>query len=126
MMDNHTNNPTEGAKYTIDATDKKLGRVASEAAVVLMGKDKADFARNTLSGTRVCIRHADLLDISEKKLAMKTYARYSGYPGGLKHEPMRKVIEKKGHEEVVRKAVYGMLPGNKLRPQMMKNLTVEN
>lgn len=111
-------------KYTIDATNKKLGRVASEAAVFLIGKNKADFARNKVSGAVVEIVNASKADVGEKKLLQKRYVRYSGYPGGLKSPTMKNVIEKKGYGEVFTLAVYGMIPPNKLRPRIMKNLTV--
>jgi len=112
-------------KYTIDATGKKLGRVASEAARLLMGKNQPDFVRNKVLGGKVEIVNTSKADISEKKLLEKTYARYSGYPGGLRTPSMRSVIEKKGYREVFLLAVYGMLPSNKLRPQIMKNLSVK-
>ncbi|MSU55570.1 MAG: 50S ribosomal protein L13 [Candidatus Taylorbacteria bacterium] len=111
-------------KKTIDATGKKLGRVASEAAIYLIGKDKSSFARNKVSGVPVEILNASKADISEKKLKDKRYVRYSGYPGGLKGPAMKDVIEKKGYAEIFTLAVYGMIPSNKLRPLIMKNLTV--
>ncbi|MDO8591275.1 MAG: 50S ribosomal protein L13 [bacterium] len=112
-------------KYTIDATGKKLGRVASEAAVFLLGKNQAQFVRNKVVGGEVEILNTSKADISEKKLLQKTYARYSGYPGGLRTPSMRNVVEKKGYREVFLLAVYGMLPSNKLRSKIMKNLTVK-
>lgn len=111
-------------KYVIDATNKKLGRVASEAAVFLIGKNKTDFARNKVSGVAVEIINASKANISEKKLLDKKYVRYSGYPGGIKSPTMKNVIEKKGYAEIFTLAVYGMIPSNKLRPKIMKNLTV--
>ena len=113
------------SKYTIDATNKKLGRVASEAAVHLIGKDKAAFVRNKVSGGVVEIVNASKADISEKKLLQKKYDRYSGYPGGLRSPSMQNVIDKKGYEEIFTLAVYGMIPSNKLRARLMKNLTVK-
>lgn len=112
-------------KYIIDATNKKLGRVASEAAVFLIGKNKTDFARNKVSEIAVEIVNASKADISEKKLLGKKYVRYSGYPGGIKSPTMKNVIEKKGYSEVFTLAVYGMIPSNKLRSKIMKNLTVK-
>jgi large subunit ribosomal protein L13 len=112
-------------KYTIDATEKKLGRVATEAAVLLMGKNTTTFARNIVPKVQVHITNASKAAITPKKLTEKEYLRYSGYPGGLKSRTMAQVVEKKGYGEVFRKAVYGMLPGNKLRSIMMKNLVVE-
>lgn len=111
-------------KHTIDAKGKKLGRVASEAAVYLMGKKEVGYARNTVADMKVTIINAAQADISEKKMKEKEYETYSGYPGGLKKETLERVIEKKGYSEAFRIAVYGMLPGNKLRKQIMKNLIV--
>ena len=71
-------------KYTIDAAGKKLGRVASEAAIYLLGKNRVDFARNTVAGNAVEIINTSKADINENKLLRKKYVRYSGYPGGLK------------------------------------------
>lgn len=111
--------------YTIDAQGKKLGRVAAEAASVLMGKNDPSFVRNKLQDVKVTILNASLADISDTKKDTKEYERYSGYPGGLVYEKMKRTIEKKGFAEVFRYAVMGMLPANRLADQMMKNLTVK-
>ena len=111
-------------EHTIDAKGKKLGRVASEAAVYLMGKNDPNFQKNQVAATKVSIINASQANISEKKKGEKVYKRFSGYPGGLKLRTMDNVIEKKGYSELFIKAIHGMLPGNKLRAQMMKNLTV--
>jgi len=112
-------------EYTIDAKNKKIGRVATAAAVLLMGKNRTDFVRNAIPAVQVKVENASKLSISEKKLQSKFYKRFSGYPGGLKEESMKKVIEEKGNKEILRKAIYGMLPHNSLRPRMMKNLIIE-
>jgi len=111
-------------KYTIDATGKKLGRVATEAATLLMGKNTPTYARHEESGNTVEIVNAGGLSITPKKMTDTTYTRYSGYPGGLKISRMEQVVEKKGKSELVRIAVKGMLPKNKLQARMMKNLTI--
>lgn len=111
-------------EYKFDATDKKLGRFATEIAMVLMGKNVPTYQSNVLSKHKAIIENASKLAIPAKKLEEVEYARYSGYPGGLKMTPMKRVVEKKGYSEVLRKAVYGMLPKNKLRADMMKNLTI--
>ncbi|MES2087393.1 MAG: 50S ribosomal protein L13 [Patescibacteria group bacterium] len=111
--------------YTIDAKGKKLGRVASEAAIYLIGKNNPEFVRNKVSGGTVEIVNASKADINEKRLLQKKYVRYSGYPGGLKAPSMKNVIEQKGYAEIFKLAVYGMIPSNKLRPIIMKNLTVK-
>jgi large subunit ribosomal protein L13 len=110
--------------YTVDATGKTLGRLASEVAVLLMGKNSTTFVRNSVSGNVVIVENASKIKVDPRKLEEKTYARYSGYPGGLKTPTMAQVIGKKGYREVVTIAVKGMLPDNKLKSIMMKNLTV--
>ncbi len=111
-------------KYVIDATGKVPGRIATEIAVILMGKNRTDFARNTIPTVEVEVRAAGAMSLDRNKLRDKMYARHSLYPGGLTLESMSHVIEKKGAKEVLRRAVYGMLPKNKLRPRMMKNLKI--
>ena len=112
-------------EYTIDAQGKKLGRVATEAAHILMGKNDPQFEKHTVADVTVKITHSDALNISSKKASSKIYTHYTGYPGGLRKETLEEIREKKGIEEVVRKAVYGMLPGNKLRAKLMKRLIIE-
>jgi len=110
--------------YTIDATNKSLGRLASEVATILMGKNSPDFAPNVVSSNRVTVTNASKLKVDAKKMLEKTYTRYSGYPGGLKISTMEHVVSKKGFSEIVTMAVKGMLPDNKLKNEMMKHLTV--
>ncbi len=112
-------------EYKIDAKGKKLGRVAQEAASILMGKNDPSFERNKLAGIKVTIENASQADISDAKKETKEYEKYSGYPGGLVYEKMKRVIEKKGYGEVFRYAVMGMLPANRLAAKMLKNLTVK-
>ncbi len=112
--------------YTIDAQNKTIGRVATEAASILMGKNSPDFERHIVSKNKVYITNASQVKISQKKLNQKKYKRYSGYPSGLKERALKEVIVKKGYGEVFRSAVYGMLPSNKLRKPMMKNLFIED
>ena len=112
-------------EYTIDAKERSLGRVASEAAHILMGKNSPHFEKHTVADVRVTIVHSDELSISLKKASTKIYTHYTGYPGGLRKQPLKEIREKKGIEEVIRKAVYGMLAGNKLRAKIMKNLIIE-
>jgi len=111
-------------QYELDAQNKRLGRVASEAAKLLMGKTSVDFARNTVADVKVTIKNASKVDILNKKMGDKVYKNYSGYPGGLKESGMKKVVKDKGMKEAFRIAVSGMLPKNKLRTRMMKNLTI--
>jgi large subunit ribosomal protein L13 len=110
--------------HTIDATNKKLGRVASNAAVLLRGKDTPAFRKNKVPDVRVRIVNASKMQLGEKKAKKKRYRRYSGYPGGLKEETMKKVLTEKGWDRVVRRAVWGMLPKNKLRSAIIQKLTI--
>ena len=110
--------------YTIDATDKKLGRVSSEAALMLMGKKIPGFAQNTVANVKVKIVNASKADFNLEKLARDTFKSYSHFPGGYKEVTMERMAEKKGYRELFRKAIYGMLPNNKLRAKVIKNLTV--
>lgn len=112
-------------KYTIDAKGKKLGRVATEAASFLIGKNIVGFAKNKIPMAEVEVVNASKADINEKKLSDKTYSRYSGYPGGLTKASIKNVIAKKGFSEIFTLAIYGMIPRNKLRAKIMKNLTVK-
>jgi len=85
-------------EHTIDAKDKSLGRVASQAAVFLMGKDSPSFQRNAAPKVTVKILNASKAKITQKKMQEKTYQKYSGYPGGRKVINMEKLVEKKGYE----------------------------
>lgn len=109
-------------EYTINAQNKKLGRLASQIAVILMGKNRADFARNVIPDTKVQIINVSKILRTNKKMTNKIYKNYSGYPGGLKEITMKKIVSDKGMKEVLKIAIRGMLPKNKLRDRMMKNL----
>ncbi|MSR71204.1 MAG: 50S ribosomal protein L13 [Candidatus Taylorbacteria bacterium] len=111
-------------KHTIDAQGKKLGRVASEAASLLMGKNLVDFARNVIPEVKVEVINTSKAKIDQKKKKEKIYVNYTGHPGGLFHANMDAIIKEKGFSEVFRIAIYGMLPHNKLTKGMMKNLAI--
>ncbi len=121
-MNNTTNTSPE--VHTLDAAGKRLGRIASEAAVLLMGKHKADVVKHVARPVQVKIEHVGRLHLEERKRKQTTYDRYSGYPDGRRELTMQQVIDKKGVGEIVRKAVYGMLPANKLRAKRMKMLII--
>lgn len=112
-------------KYEIDAQGKKLGRIATEAASVLMGKNRPDFVRNAIPEVKVSITNAGKISVTNRKMEDKVYKSYSGYPGGLKETSMKKVVSDKGMKEALRIAIRGMLPKNKLRDRMMKNLIIK-
>jgi large subunit ribosomal protein L13 len=110
--------------YTIDATNRTLGRVASEAAHALLGKRSVHFVKYLAHPITVVIENAGKLHLPARRTEGKIYTRYTGYPGGLYTMSMKDMIEKKGIAEVVRKTVDGMIPRNKLRAPRMKNLIV--
>jgi large subunit ribosomal protein L13 len=109
---------------TIDATNEKLGRIASKVAKLLIGKDKTDFVKNSIVGSKVKVINASKMNILEKKMKTKTHSRYSGYPGGLTKETLDKTVSKKGYGEILKLAVSGMLPKNRLRTKFLLNLEV--
>ena len=111
---------------TIDATDRTLGRVASEVAMSLMGKTKATFERNVYSGFPVTVKNASKLRITAKKLDELYHQRYSGMRGGRRVIKGTETAEKKGLKELIKLATYQMLPDNKLRRTMMMNLKIED
>ncbi|MFA6414886.1 MAG: 50S ribosomal protein L13 [Candidatus Paceibacterota bacterium] len=114
----------EASTYTIDATDRTLGRVASEAAHALLGKRSVHFAKNQAIPCTVTINNASKLHLPERRTKGKVYTHYTGYPGGLRETRMDVMIDKKGIAEVVKKTVDGMIPRNKLRKPRMQNLIV--
>ncbi len=112
-------------QITVNIARKKLGRVAGDIAMKLMGKDTPAYTPNKVANINVIVEGVNDLDLGDKKLGEKEYQRYSGYPGGRKVFTMADVVAKKGAAEVLKKAVYGMLPANKLRKQRMKNLIIK-
>ncbi|MCD8494635.1 MAG: 50S ribosomal protein L13 [Candidatus Pacebacteria bacterium] len=119
-----TESKTSSKEYILDAAGQKLGRIASETAMILRGKNTPAFKPNAISGNTVKIVNAAQIDLAPVKME-KGYKRYSGYPGGQKVEKRGKLIARKGFKDVFEKAVYGMLPANRLRKRLMKNLTIE-
>lgn len=111
-------------KYTLDAENKRIGRIATQAAVYLMGKNLPTYSRNSIPTVIVEIKNTSKALVDDAKKAQKTYSRYSGYPGGLRQPTMTQVIAKKGYSEIFKEAVSGMLPKNKLRSKMMNNLVI--
>lgn len=109
--------------HLIDADGKILGRLATEVALFLRGKKKIDFAPHIDAGDFVVVVNADKIRVSGNKANQKIYYRHTGYPGGLKEIPYRKLFEKDSCQ-VLKKAVMGMLPKNKLRAQMIKRLKI--
>ena len=114
----------ERTLYMIDAAGGSLGRVASEAASVLLGKKSAQYLQNEVMPVEVEIVNASKLVMTEKRIKGKEYTRYTGYPGGLRITSLSNLLMKKGVGEAIRKAVDGMIPRNKLRKERMKRLTI--
>lgn len=110
-------------KLTIDATGKRLGRIATEAAAALIGKNDPDFAPNVINNIVVTIVNVSKLDVPEKK-GTETYQSYSGYPGGLRNETLKHLATRRGYAEVVKRTISGMLPKNKHRKRLLTQLIV--
>jgi large subunit ribosomal protein L13 len=109
--------------YVIDATDQVLGRVATKAATILIGKHRPQYAPFLLSGDHVVIINANKIKLTGEKLDKKVYRWHTLYPGGLREVSARKVFDSKP-EKLIREAVLGMLPKNKLRKRMVRRLKV--
>ena len=109
--------------HVIDAEDIILGRLAVQAANLLRGKHKAIFAPHMDTGDFVIIVNAEKVALSSDKATTKVTYRHSGFPGGLTATPVGKQLEKDARK-VIEKAVWGMLPKNKLGRQMIKKLKV--
>ena len=109
--------------YVVDLQDKVLGRAASEIARVLRGKHKPAYTPSVDTGDFVIVLNADKVRLTGQKLSKKIYYRHSGYPGGIKSMSAEELLEKQP-EELIRKAVKGMLPKNRLGRQMFKKLKV--
>ena len=116
-------NTVERKWYVIDAAGLPLGRLATEAARILRGKHKPTFTPHVDTGDHVIIINAEKVVLTGKKLDQKMYRRHSGYPGGLKETPYRRLLEKMP-ERAVEHAVKGMLPHNRLGAQMYRKLKV--
>lgn len=110
--------------HKIDAKDKSLGRVATEAAKLLLGKHKPNFSPREDRGDFVVIKSLEQVKITGKKLEQKGYYKHSGFPGGLKETSLKKLF-KRSPQEVMKRAVWGMLPKNRLRKQRIKRLKFE-
>ncbi len=109
--------------HLIDVNDKILGRSATKIAELLMGKGKAYFVRNLDCGDYVVVVNAKKIKVTGKKEEQKSYFRHSGYPGGFKSETLKELRERRP-EEIIKRAVKGMLPQNRLRDPMLKRLFV--
>ena len=119
-------NPAKSSKnydFVFDAKDKTLGVLASQVALALRGKTKADFLPSRTQLPRVLAKNVAHMRLNEKRLKASVFWRYSGYPSG-RHEKTAWEIAKSDPRELLRHAVWGMLPKNKLQSRMIKNLTL--
>lgn len=125
MQTTYMAKPSEVEKkwYVLDAEGKVLGRVASEAAKLLRGKHKPIFTPHIDAGDYVIIINADKAILTGNKLDQKHYYRHSGYPGGLKAAPYRRLMEQRP-ELAMELAVKGMIPHNRLGRQIMKKVRI--
>jgi large subunit ribosomal protein L13 len=111
-------------EIVIDASGKRLGRLATDVAATLMGKNSTSFAKHTAASVTVRVTNASKIDVSDKKKENETYATFSGYPGGLKKETLGHLGDRRGYAEVLRRTVGGMIPNNKLKKLRLKNLLI--
>ncbi len=109
--------------YVVDATDETLGRLATRIARVLEGKHKPTYASHIDTGDHVIVLNAAKITVTSDKLTSKVYARHSGYPQGFKEETLGHLLARRP-EEVIRRAVKGMLPHNRLGTQQLRKLKV--
>jgi large subunit ribosomal protein L13 len=109
--------------YVVDATDQTLGRLASRIARVLEGKHKPTWTPNLDSGDHVIVLNASRIAVTSDKAESKLYIRHSGYPQGFKQETLGDLLQRRP-EQVIRRAVKGMLPRNRLGAQQLRKLKV--
>ena len=111
------------AWYVVDAAGQVLGRLATRVARVLIGKDKPAFTAFLDSGDHVVVINAEKIQLTGNKLEQKVYRHHSGYPGGLKEIPVKRLWPHRA-DVIVREAILGMLPKNKLRARRARKLRV--
>jgi large subunit ribosomal protein L13 len=109
--------------HLVDAKDKILGRVSSDIALLLMGKNKTNFVRNLDCGDYVVVLNAKTVKVTGTKEKNKKYYRHSGYPGGFRQETLQELRARRP-EQIIVNAVSGMLPQNRLKKQMLGRLYV--
>ncbi|OGL31161.1 50S ribosomal protein L13 [Candidatus Saccharibacteria bacterium RIFCSPHIGHO2_12_FULL_41_12] len=109
--------------YVVDASETTLGRLSTEIANILTGKNKPMFTKHIDCGDFVIVLNSDKLVVTGQKMDDKMYYRHSGYPGGLKEATLKEVISKDS-TKAIQKSVKGMLPVNKLRAERLKRLKV--
>lgn len=116
-------NEVQAAWWLVDASGQNLGRLASRIAQVLIGKHKPEYTPGVDLGDFVVVIHCEKVTVTGTKLDDKTYYRHTGYPGGLKETSLRRMLDTHP-DRVIRRAVWGMLPHNKLGRKLLKKLKV--
>ena len=124
-MKTYTAKPQEVERkwYVVDANGQTLGRLATQVAMILRGKHRPTYTPHVDTGDHVIIINAEKIHLTGKKLQDKKYYRHSGYPGGIKSVTAGEVLQRHP-ERVIKAAVWGMIPHNKLGRQMIKKLKV--
>ena len=107
--------------HLLDATNISVGRLASRVCLILKGKNKSQYSPNLPIGDGVIIINTDKLKFSGKKNSDKKYYKHTGHPGGIKETTPEKLIENKKSDEIIKKAIKGMLPNSPLFRDLMKN-----
>lgn len=110
---------------TIDAEGKSIGRIATQAAMALQGKNRATYVPHIDAGDIVVISNASKVRVTGKKMEQKEFFAYSGYPGGMRRTQLKTVMAK-NPSLAIEHAVYSMLPKNRLRKDRMKRLKISN
>jgi large subunit ribosomal protein L13 len=106
-----------------DANEQSLGRLCTQVAHILLGKHKPNFTPGGDMGDFVVVTNAEKLQIAQKQLESKMYYRHSGYPGGLKEATMEEML-RKHPDRIIKRAVWGMLPHNRLGRKLLKRLKI--
>ena len=119
----YKNTDLEKKWLLLDASDKTLGRLSTKISLILMGKNKAKYTPHNDLGDYIIVINAEKIKVTGNKDIQKKYYRHSGYPGGLKSSTFSEIIEK-NPEDIILKAVKGMLPKNKLSNSMISKLKV--
>lgn len=110
--------------YIIDATDQRLGRLASHIAILLQGKETPAYHPRIARGGRIVVKNASRITVSGEKSHAKIYYRHTGYMGHLRKKTFEQLFSR-SPENVLYRAVFNMLPKNKLRPRRLRTLTIE-
>lgn len=110
--------------HTVDVKNMRIGRAASKIAALLLAKDSVHFSKEKVAQVTVTILNINELSIPDARTS-KTYARYSGYPGGLRKPTLKQITEKFGNKAILTEAVSRMLPRNTLRTKRLKNLIIK-